>query len=297
MSYPPPVQCLNCHSIVNANHYCSSCGALLPTLQQPQTGMLSQPTRTPQQTTWQQPYPPGYQQPAKKSIPKGYLILGIGCLGLPILFLLIILFFSAVFSERKPTSEASPTKSSASEKAEQKNSGSEALGIVKRSYTSARSSDKQYKVAPLNGGTAILVDDLAAYWVKGGKLYAANGWAKTWSKNIEYAPTGIDFTSVKKAVDSPFNQTPNTESPAAPPAPQTATSKTRIEEVNGWKVTVLAYIPESKRKAVFYDLAVTQDRGVGDEASYTVVAKKHRLSKAEVRKIALEGAAKKWPMP
>ena len=42
----------------------------------------------------------------------------------------------------------------------------------------------------------------AAFWVKNNIVYAANGTAKAWTNNkIDYAPTGIDFFSVKKAVE------------------------------------------------------------------------------------------------
>jgi hypothetical protein len=41
-----------------------------------------------------------------------------------------------------------------------------------------------YYEGSLKGGTAVLVGDRAAYWVKDGKLYAANGVAMTWSKNL-----------------------------------------------------------------------------------------------------------------
>jgi hypothetical protein len=69
------------------------------------------------------------------------------------------------------------------------------------------------------------------------------------------------------------------------------------QTINGWKVTILTYIPEDRRKAIFFDLVQAQDRGVGDEQAYDVIAKKYKLKNEEVRKIAGEGAVKSWPMP
>jgi hypothetical protein len=42
---------------------------------------------------------------------------------------------------------------------------------------------------------------LAAYWVKDGRVYAANGFAKMWSPGIDYASSpAITIDSVKNAV-------------------------------------------------------------------------------------------------
>jgi len=67
--------------------------------------------------------------------------------------------------------------------------GSNATSAVKRTITAVSSSGGTYLVGSLKGGTAVLVDDLAAYWVKNSRVYAANGFAKTWS-----------FDSVEQAV-------------------------------------------------------------------------------------------------
>ena len=53
----------------------------------------------------------------------------------------------------------------------------------------------------LRGGIAVLVDGQAAYWVdQAGRVHAANGFAKTWSPQIDYAPAGVDIESVTTAV-------------------------------------------------------------------------------------------------
>ena len=79
-------------------------------------------------------------------------------------------------------------------------SGSGDVSSVKESMTETYTSGRTYETAPLEGGTAVLVDGTAAYWVDGSRVYAANGFAKTWSPGISYAPTGIDFDSVRRAV-------------------------------------------------------------------------------------------------
>ena len=78
-------------------------------------------------------------------------------------------------------------------------STSEAVLAVQDSITGPAPSGLSYKEGTLQGGTAVLTGN-AAYWVKDGKIYAANGFAKTWSPSLKYSPVGIDFSSVEKAV-------------------------------------------------------------------------------------------------
>ena len=78
---------------------------------------------------------------------------------------------------------------------------SNAISAVKRSITAVSSSGRTYLAESLKGGTAVLVDDMAAYWVKNGRVYAANGFARTWSPSISYATdSDISFDSVELAV-------------------------------------------------------------------------------------------------
>ncbi len=63
------------------------------------------------------------------------------------------------------------------------------------------------------------------------------------------------------------------------------------------KSVVQAEIPEAKRRKIFYELVAAQDRGVGDQKAYVIVAKRHRVDVSVVRKIAVEGGMKGWPMP
>jgi hypothetical protein len=79
--------------------------------------------------------------------------------------------------------------------------GSNAITAVKRTITAVSSSGRTYLAGLLKGGTAVLVDDMAAYWVKNGRVYAANGFARTWSPSISYATdSDISFDSVEQAV-------------------------------------------------------------------------------------------------
>ena len=78
---------------------------------------------------------------------------------------------------------------------------SSAISAVRKSVTAVSSSGRTYLTGLLRKGTAVLVDDLAAYWVKNGRVYAANGFAKTWSPSISYATDpDINFGSVEQAV-------------------------------------------------------------------------------------------------
>jgi len=76
-----------------------------------------------------------------------------------------------------------------------------AIQAVKNSITNTSASGQNYQTGPLEGGTAVLVDDMAAYWVSGGIVFAANGLAKTWSPTTSYASSGnVTYDSVKASV-------------------------------------------------------------------------------------------------
>jgi hypothetical protein len=53
---------------------------------------------------------------------------------------------------------------------------------------------------PLGEGTAVLVNDVAAYWVRGGTVYGCNPNALAWSPGIALAPAGCDLFAVERAV-------------------------------------------------------------------------------------------------
>ncbi len=60
----------------------------------------------------------------------------------------------------------------------------------------------KFATGPLLGGTAMLVNDYFPYWTKDGKVYAANGAAKSWAygNDMAYAPDGVGLDSVRRAV-------------------------------------------------------------------------------------------------
>ena len=74
----------------------------------------------------------------------------------------------------------------------------EAIRAVRRSLTAAVSVSR-FEAGPLRGGTAVLVDDMAAYGVKDGKVHGANGYALMWSECIDRAPAGISMPQVRAA--------------------------------------------------------------------------------------------------
>lgn len=53
----------------------------------------------------------------------------------------------------------------------------------------------------------------------------------------------------------------------------------------------------AKRKHLYYMLAWYQDRGYGNQRSYSVVSRRFRVSVRALRRIAAEGALKHWPLP
>ena len=64
-------------------------------------------------------------------------------------------------------------------------------------------------------------------------------------------------------------------------------------------------LSEWKRKDIFYDLVELQDNFLKKDPyntqkqqdAYRIIAKRYGIAESEVRKIAIEGAKKRWPMP
>ena len=76
----------------------------------------------------------------------------------------------------------------------------QAVALVRKTLRPGLSVDADFKAGPLKNGTAVLADDMAAYWVPGETVYAANGVALTWSPSTQRAPAGIDIDTVSGAV-------------------------------------------------------------------------------------------------
>jgi len=57
-------------------------------------------------------------------------------------------------------------------------------------------------------------------------------------------------------------------------------------------------LPLATQKRIFYDLVAAQDAGIVDaDEAYDVIAKRHKVDVATVRKIGVVGALNSWPMP
>ena len=101
------VFCSSCKQMVAPGPYCNNCGASFhQSATQPQSGIPPQPQQVSHPPNWQQPYPPGLQQRTKKPMPVGYKILGIGCLGLFVLFV-VLGIIGAISDKRKQAPEGS----------------------------------------------------------------------------------------------------------------------------------------------------------------------------------------------
>ena len=122
---------------------------------------------------------------------------------------------------------------------------SSAISVVKRSITTVSTSGQTYETGDLQGGTAVLVDDLAAYWVKGETVYAANRFAKTLSPDVEYSPTGIDLDTVSAACGLAVDWTPL---PRSRPT-VTQTTRTQSSAMDHARVLVWKHLGEPR-----YDL-------------------------------------------
>jgi hypothetical protein len=78
------------------------------------------------------------------------------------------------------------------------------IALVKATITASLKPNITYRTGPLQGGIAVLVGDLGAYWVKNGIVYNANGFALTWSPRNRRTPSSgrviIGYAEVKSAV-------------------------------------------------------------------------------------------------
>ena len=73
------------------------------------------------------------------------------------------------------------------------------VALVRSSQTVRSWPVSEFKTAALAGGTAVLVAN-AAYWVKDGQAYIANGFAKTYSPELPYSPQHVGFSEVEAAI-------------------------------------------------------------------------------------------------
>lgn len=62
------------------------------------------------------------------------------------------------------------------------------------------SSANDWKVAPLYDGTAVVVNDLAYYWVRDGKVYFVNGAAAGEARNAKSSPSSVNAQAVEQAI-------------------------------------------------------------------------------------------------
>ncbi len=99
------------------------------------------------------------------------------------------------------TEDRKTSKSISNKSAREKTSYSKASSLVKKTLK-GKFNSYNFKEAPLQGGTAVLLNESWAYWVKDGKVYALNGLAKDASYSIEYGPVGMDIDDVEDAIRS-----------------------------------------------------------------------------------------------
>jgi len=51
------------------------------------------------------------------------------------------------------------------------------------------------------------------------------------------------------------------------------------------------------KKRIFFEIVAAQDRGVGDDEAYGIIARKFSVAETTVRKTVIEGVANGWPIP
>jgi len=77
----------------------------------------------------------------------------------------------------------------------------ESIEATMTEFVKAHLKGMKYQYGTLKGGIAVLIRDTEAYWVKNGKIYAANGFAKMCSPGLSYSESGIDYYTIKKVVE------------------------------------------------------------------------------------------------
>lgn len=71
-------------------------------------------------------------------------------------------------------------------------------------------SASSWETGPLYGGTAVIMNEVASYWVKDGTVYACNGIAMGSSPGVPWSPPSVDNAAVEAAIRG--------NAPAMPPA-------------------------------------------------------------------------------
>lgn len=59
-----------------------------------------------------------------------------------------------------------------------------------------------FREAPFRGGTAVFIGDIATYFVKDSRVYAANGFAMTYSPGIPVADVTIGHSTIIEAIEA-----------------------------------------------------------------------------------------------
>jgi len=116
----------------------------------------------------------------------------------------VLIFFGLVFVLAGSGGEKETEKAAAAVEAVEVVADSRAIALVRATQKSPKA--RESRTAPLSGGVAVLSDNQAGYWVKGGVVYATNGVAKSWSESVAYAPAEIDQAHIEKAISDHYGE-------------------------------------------------------------------------------------------
>jgi len=187
----------------------------------------------------------------------------------------------------------------------------QAIQLVQESYGASLFGNK-VETVKIEGGIAVLINDLEAYWVKGDKVFAANGSAKARSQryghNLTYAKSetkifgAVSYGSIRKKLDNPSSV-------------QTQPKKT-IKIKRSQKNFIVTRFSEKKRRRIFNEFIKAQDRATKEaESKYptemnniplnkwssydfdTAISKNSELGNKLRVKYEKEGLKKNWPLP
>lgn len=77
---------------------------------------------------------------------------------------------------------------------------SDSVQAVRKVLENTRHPSQEFQEVAIRGGVAVLVDDLGAFWVKDGRVYALNGLAKSFVPGLSYGPPGLSKSDVRRAL-------------------------------------------------------------------------------------------------
>ncbi|WP_229591931.1 hypothetical protein [Pseudodesulfovibrio sediminis] len=140
---------------------------------------------------------------------------------------------------------------------------------------------ENWKVYPLYGGSAILVNNEAGYWIKDKHIYACNGTAMSLSPGIQHSPPSVDQAAIERAVTG--------QAPPMPPAfntTYTAFIDSMLKELTGLEFKKSTW---SQYEASGVEFHIAETGGMLTKAGMSCLAEKGKMEVPTKTMIAFFG--------